>query len=286
MENHNWDQITGDQAATYINRTILPMSSYATNYKGPVYKGNTVHPSEPNYIWLEAGTNHDLANGAGRTSFTTDNDPSATNQSTSNQHLVSLLNAAGISWKAYVENIDAGVCPLKSSGLFAAKHTPMLFFTDVTSNAGFCASHVVPFSELATDLASAATMPRYAFITPNLCNDMHNSTGCASSDSIVNGDTWLRDNLPTILKSQAYRDGGAVFISWDESEIALNCVLSNCPIGMIVLSPRAKGGGYHNSIAYDHSSTLKTIEEIFGVTPMLGAAANATDLSDLFASFP
>jgi len=35
-----------------------------------------------------------------------------------------------------------------------------------------------------------------------------------------------------------------------------------------------------------HSSTLRTIEEIFGVTPMLGDAANATDLSDLFVSFP
>ena len=58
------------------------------------------------------------------------------------------------------------------------------------------------------------------------------------------------------------------------------------PIGMIVVSPKAKGGGYANTIAYDHSSTLRTIEEIFGVTPMLGDAANATDLSDLFVSFP
>jgi hypothetical protein len=55
---------------------------------------------------------------------------------------------------------------------------------------------------------------------------------------------------------------------------------------MIVLSPKAKGGGYKNTIHYDHSSTLRTIEEIFHVTPLLGGAANATDLSDLFASFP
>ena len=54
----------------------------------------------------------------------------------------------------------------------------------------------------------------------------------------------------------------------------------------IVLSPRAKGGGYANTIHYTHSSTLRTIEEIFGLTPMLGDAVNATDLSDLFVSFP
>jgi hypothetical protein len=48
---------------------------------------------------------------------------------------------------------------------------------------------------------------------------------------------------------------------------------------MIALSPLAKQG-YSNIIAYTHSSTLRTFEEFFGVTPLLGDAANATDLSD------
>jgi len=55
---------------------------------------------------------------------------------------------------------------------------------------------------------------------------------------------------------------------------------------MIVLSRDAKGGGYSNTILYTHSSTLRTLEEIFGVTPLLGDAANATDLRDLFKTFP
>jgi len=53
---------------------------------------------------------------------------------------------------------------------------------------------------------------------------------------------------------------------------------------MIVLSPLAKGGGYFNSIHYTHSSTLRTFQEIFGLSPFLGDAANATDLGDLFLS--
>ena len=55
---------------------------------------------------------------------------------------------------------------------------------------------------------------------------------------------------------------------------------------MIVLSPYARGHGYANTIHYTHSSMLRTLEEIFGVSPYLGDAQNATDLSDLFATFP
>jgi hypothetical protein len=56
---------------------------------------------------------------------------------------------------------------------------------------------------------------------------------------------------------------------------------------MFILSPFAKGGGkkpFSNSIHYDHSSTLKTLQEIFHVEPLLGAAADpgTKDLSDFF----
>ena len=55
---------------------------------------------------------------------------------------------------------------------------------------------------------------------------------------------------------------------------------------MVVLSPAARGHGYSNTIPYTHSSLLRTLEEIFGVRPLLGGAANATDLGDLFRTFP
>jgi len=53
-------------------------------------------------------------------------------------------------------------------------------------------------------------------------------------------------------------------------------------------SPLARGGGYTNAKAYDHSSTLKSMQEIFGVSPLLrgAAAAGVNDLGDLFTSFP
>jgi phospholipase C len=283
MENHNWSSIAGSSSAPYINNTLLPMSSYATGYRG----GNhgQLHPSEPNYVWLEAGTNS-LPNGSATYTFTGDADPSAGNQSTTTTHLVTQLNTAGISWKSYQENLPANSCGTTSSGLYAAKHNPMVFFSDVTSNSTYCRAHVVPMTQLATDLQSASTTPRYSFITPNLCNDMHGATGCPAN-SIQTGDTWLSQNVPMILASPAYQQGGALIITWDESETSSTTCAPNCPpIGMIVLSPHAKGAGYHNTIAYDHSSTVKTIQEIFGVTPLLGNASGATDLADLFTTFP
>ena len=268
MENHNWSDIKDSPSAPYINQTLLPMASYAEQYYNPP----GIHPSEPNYVWLEAGTNFNI---------TTDADPAVNHQS-STQHLVTLLDRAGISWKSYQEDIDGTVCPLTSSGLYAPKHNPMVFFDDVTGTndpaSSTCIAHVRPFSELATDLQQSA-QARYNFITPDLCHDMHN-TCSPLNDSVQQGDTWLSQQLPSILTSQAYQNGGVVFITWDEGEGG------DGPIGLIALSPDAKGHGYANTIPYTHSSTLRTIQEMLGVTPLLGDAANATDLSDLFQTFP
>jgi phospholipase C len=285
-ENHNWDSIVGSSNAPYINQTLLPMSSYAKNYKGG--DSGQLHPSEPNYIWMEAGSNTDLPNGNQTYTFKGDGDPSASNQSTTTQHLVSMLTAAGISWKSYQENLPANGCGTASSGTYAVKHNPMEFFTDVTSDMNACKSHIVPMTQLATDLQNN-TVGRYNFITPNLCNDMHGDLSCLLENAIQVGDTWLSQHVPTILASQAYQQGGALFITWDESETQSTTCAPNCPsIGMIVTSPRAKGGGYSNMLTYDHSSFLKTMQEIFGVTPLLRHAGDPTtrDLADLFTTFP
>jgi acid phosphatase len=87
MENHDWSSIRGSSSAPYINNTLLPMASSCDQYFNP--PGN--HPSEPNYLWLEAGTNFGITN---------DNPPSSNHQSTTN-HLVTRLSSAGISWKTF-----------------------------------------------------------------------------------------------------------------------------------------------------------------------------------------
>ena len=250
-----------------INNVLLPMASYCGQYYNPP----GLHPSEPNYLWLEAGTGFGITN---------DNDPSMNHQS-STHHLVTLLRNAGISWKTYQEDISGTYVPLTATNAYAPRHNPFVYFDDVTGtnnpNSAYGIAHIRPYGELAADLTNNA-VARYNFITPNLCNDMHDS--CAPLyNRLRQCDNWLAAQVPQILNSTAYRSGGALFILWDEA------IIGDGPIGMIVLSPLARGGGYFNNIHYTHSSTLRTFQEVFGVTPLLGDAANATDLSDLFSRF-
>src|SRR2546428_14097487 len=87
MENRNWSQVHGAANAPYINNTLLPQASHAEQYYNPP----RLHPSLPNYLWLEAGTNFSILN---------DNHQSTT------AHLVTQLKNAGISWKTYQEDIS------------------------------------------------------------------------------------------------------------------------------------------------------------------------------------
>ena len=293
MENHNWignnagaqfgdPDIKGNKLAPYINNTLTKISAYANGYYNP--PGN--HPSQPNYLWIEAGTNFGILS---------DTQPGQPKNLTTTAHLTHLLDAAGISWHAYAEP-DFGssvfdTCPLDFSYL-DVEHLGPVYFNDVNDKlnpkSAVCIRHVKPFYSLATDLADH-TGARFNLITPNLCHDGHEGISpCDTNepaDNTQRSDAWLKQNVPVIMQSDAYKDGGAIFIVWDEGEDS--GAYSDGPIGMFVLSPFAKGGGtkaYSNSIHYDHSSLLKTLQEIFKVKPLLGAAADpkTTDLSDLF----
>ena len=247
---------------------LLTKGAHAEAYYNPP----GLHPSEPNYLWLEAGTNFGLTN---------DQAPTINHQA-STAHLTTLLTKAGVSWKSYQEDIAGNVCPLVNQGLYVVRHNPMVFFDDVTGGnnplSANCIAHQRPYTELASDLITGK-VARYNYIIPNLCHDMHNSNGCATNNAVKNGDNWLMQAIPPILASDAYKNGGIIFITWDEG------ANGDGPLGMIVLSPYAKIG-YSNTIRYTHSSMLRTLQELFGVKPLLGDAAVATDLSDLFQTYP
>lgn len=266
MENKDWLDVQGKPDAPFINGLLRhPQSAWATQYYNPPL----LHPSKPNYLWMEAGSNFGIHD---------DQDPiAAANQLRGRDHLVKQLEAAHLTWKTYQEDIGGNECPLVSKRPYAAKHNPFVFFDDVTDNfrtdSRYCIEHVRPFNELPKDLAGN-NMARYVFITPNLCNDMHD-TCPPLNDSLKQGDDWLRDHVPAILNSKPYQANGALIVTWDEGGH------SDGPIGFILLSPRAKGHGYASAIHYTHGSLLRTLEEIFGV-PLLNDAATQTDLADLF----
>lgn len=263
MENQNWSGIKSNALCPYINITLLPMASYANQYFTPA----GLHPSEPNYLWLVAGDNFGIRNSS----------PPAINHQSSTNTLFAQLDAAGISWKTYQENISGNDCPEVDNFPYAVRHNPFVFFDSVRDNSSYCISHVRPYNELAADLSSR-NIARFNFISPNLTNDMHDAAP-GSTSRPKQGDDWLSREVPRILASDAYTNSGALIITWDEGSND-----SDGPIGMIVISSRAKGNGYSNSIRYTHSSTVRTLQDIFGVRPYLGDAINAVGLDDLFKS--
>jgi hypothetical protein len=158
---------------------------------------------------------------------------------------------------------------------------PFLYFDDVVGNPPAstetrCIAHVVPFGHLAQDLQTGSA-PRYAFLVPDECNDMHQD--CNTGDPVRQGDDWLAAHVPGLLSSSAYAGGGLVLIAWDFSPHG------DVPIGLIALSAKAKPG-YASTAPFTVSSTLRSLQEVFGVSPLLGGASSAPDLSDLFTSFP
>jgi phosphatidylinositol-3-phosphatase len=278
MENKTEQAIYGNPDASYINDTLMQQYAYATDYTDVL---TALIPSEPHYVWLEAGTNS-----FSDWTFLLDSDPSGTNSTNNGSHLVAQLANTNKTWRSYQEGLDTmtGACPINSSGFYAAKHDPFVFFTDVTGNPpsktnASCAAHHRPFSAFAADLA-AGDVATYTFITPNLCNDMHGASGCMNGCNsttadlcIPAGDAWLAANVPPIINYVNQHDG-VLFIVWDEPEGTVNTQ------PFIVVGPHVKRH-YGSTLNYTHSSYLKTLEKILKV-PVNSRVSSATDFADFF----
>ena len=268
MENQSAADIYGSADAPYINTTLLPASASASAFTDELPN----MPSEPHYIWMEAGTNAFSDH-----TFVTDDSPSAANSTASAQHLVAQIRAAGrgLDWMSYQEGIGTGECPVTGSGVYVPRHDPTLFFQDVAGDPpsrdnAFCASHHRPLSALANDVASGA-VASYVFITPSLCHNMHGSPSCPTDANIRAGDDWLSSALPPLI-AYVNAHGGVVFVTWDEGS----------PLPFIAVGPHVKAG-YRSAVAFQHGSMLKTVEEILQL-PILPSVENVSDLSDLFAN--
>jgi hypothetical protein len=252
MENHSYAEVWNKSTTPYI--TSLGNSfTRATNYHA------ITHPSLPNYLDLFAGSNYSITN---------DCSPSSTCHINA-KNLADNLEAKGLTWKGYMESMPSP-CYLTTSGTYAPKHNPFIYFDDIRTNSTRCKAHVVPFSALAADLQSASTTPNYAMISPNQCNDMHDC-------SIGTGDTWLKNHIPAILNSPACTvDKCLVALTWDEDDSSQsNQVLT------IFAGSGAKTGGAASSASYTHFSLLRTVENIFGLPTQTTKDAAASPMSDL-----
>jgi acid phosphatase len=205
--------------------------SVATNYSA------VGSPSLPNYLAMTSGSTWGISDDAFHRLPATG--------------LGNQLTGAGISWKAYMEGFT-GDC-FTSPYPYALKHNPFAYY------GAECPANGVPMSDLATDLNG--NTPQLSWITPGMCNDGHDC-------GVARADRWLSQFVPQITSSTAWKQGGALFITWDESS------LEDGRVALLVIAP-----GFHSPLTMplDHFSLLATIADRLGVA-RLGEAKQATSL--------
>jgi hypothetical protein len=270
FENHDYNEIVssgsgspGAVNAPYIN-SLIAQYGLATNYK------DTNHPSTPNYLHLISGS--DQYPGV------FDELPTyAVYFPTTNPSIATQFQANGTKWRSYSEDVGSAGCGLANDGEYAPRHTPFLYFKDIQDGSnGLCAETNVDYDLFAADLATNSY--RYMWLTPNLLDDGHDP----STDPVTGlkqSDTWLSQNLPAILASDGYKNGGIVFITWDEAEGRNGDDPDQIP--MIVISPRLKSAGMTVDTAFTHSAYTATIDDLFGFTRL----ATVTSSPNLMAFF-
>ena len=255
-ENHGWNSVFGNQQMPYLNSLI---SSYSVA-KG--YFANT-HPSIGNYFMLTTGqiiTNNDDYNGT----VTVDN-------------VVRDLIAAGKTWKEYSESIPYQGYYGGDNGLYAERHNPCSYFSDVRGDQNQ-QQNLVPFTQLATDIANH-TLPNFGFIVPNLNDDAHNGT-------LAQADAWLQANIPQLLNSPDFNTpgGGLLIITFDEAETSDNS-FGGGQVVWVAVGPDVRQGYPPTKSEsmirlYQHPSTLRFMMQLLGLSSFPGAAATAPDMTE------
>jgi hypothetical protein len=271
-ENTSYSGIIGSSQAPYIN-SVAKACGLATNYH------NITHPSLPEYIAMTSGLPLSQL-----TPFLPDCTPSATCESAS----TNLFNQLPSKWKAYDESMPSN-CDKANSGNYAPRHNPAVYYTDLNST---CKTRDVPLgstsnSNLLKDFSSETTAPAFAFVTPNLCHDMHGDGSC-SSGLVKSGDSWLSTWLPLITATTVYKANDTlIVIVWDEGaggsggeNCATNTTDQSCHVPAILVAPSVKAGTVSSTL-FNHYSLLKTTEDILGV-PELGRATKATSMAAAF----
>jgi hypothetical protein len=270
-ENQEYGGIIGNSNAPYINTLA---KAYASASKWYAVQRNSPH----DYLELLSGSDQGLG--------TTPPPYSAT-------ALVDELHSNAIPWKGYMESMPSTPCfkgtpPL--NGLYDPIHNPFHYFTKYTTNSGgWCSSTnlskegvlTYPGSSSLVSTLDAANPPDFVWITPNDCDNMHGDTNtgspCASSTHgqlVKAGDTWLSNNIASVISSSWFSHNGIIIITWDEGTTNAGCCNLSAPgghIATIVVTTKNAGLGSYTGTG-DHYGTLAAIEKAYGVSLLLNSA--------------
>jgi phosphatidylinositol-3-phosphatase len=275
MENTSYGtgakEIPGDPSASYIDGTLLAQCGSSSDYHG------VSHPSYPNYLAATSGSTH--GSDSDHLGFFTGQ---------------SIFSQVDPSWRSYEEYIPVGcdhtaMTGTAATGYYVGRHNPADSYSSLpvgAPTAGDCPA----FDERMGGKTSGplhhdvrtGTLPKFSFVTPGLCNDMHTFplgvSGC--SNPIKTGDSWLAKWIPVLTSGPDYTSGHLMIdVAWDEGSKGTDgadCVTSdasNCIVPNIVISPYTEH--VVSSKDFSHYSLLKTTEYLLGLK-FLGHAGDAT----------
>lgn len=249
LENHSFETVIGSSQAPYLN-SLANQWSLATGYSG------VSHPSLPNYLAMIGGSTFGISS-------------DCTDCFVDAPSLPDRLEAVGKTWNGYLEGMPSP-CFVGSSGLYAQKHNPFIYFDSIRNDPARCA-RIVPYSRLASDFASPATAPNFAFITPNLCNDGHDCT-------LSTADAWVSHEVPAILSSAAFAGSRSLLmVTFDEGEGGSDRVAT-------ILAGSGVKRGFQSAATYNHYSLLRTVESLWDLAPLAAGDGAAAPMTDFFGS--
>ena len=316
MENHGTNQVIGNTVdAPYIT-SLAQRYNVATNYHG------VTHPSLPNYlstisgdfqgIWddCKAGAAvtcapEEFVPGAGDATVGASLTPvqtasaSATPHIFSGRNIVDQLEANGRSWKAYMQSMPstgfegeyAPVINGTTVNLYAQKHNPFMYFSDINSAKNPRLNNIVPFEKsFGSDLASS-TVPNFVWISPDQCHDMHGVSSATANliglpacgypttgldhGAIHLGDDFVRSTVQQIMSSKTWKTThSSIVLVWDENDYsgyaggpgspvgAKSVVLGGGDAPMIVINSTTGPHKTSDKLA-DHYTLLSTIEHMW-----------------------
>jgi len=239
FENHEVDDVLGSSDAPTFNRLG---SQYATisNYTA------VAHPSLPNYLALVSGSTQGI-------------DSDCTDCIVAGRSLADTLAASRKTWKTYAEGLPRTGFTGASSGRYAKKHNPFVYFRRNLTPARL--QRVVPLSRFLPDVRGRR-LPTFSLVIPDLCHDMHDC-------SVSTGDTWLASFVKPLLRGSVLKRS-AVFVVFDEgtSDVGGGGRIAALALGPLV-RPHSKSTG-----ATNHYGLLRTIESGLRL-PVLGLSAGA-----------
>jgi hypothetical protein len=305
LENKGYDATWGPtSAAPYLATTLRAKGVLLNTYYG------TAHNSQPNYVAQLSGQGPNpqmQADCQVYSSFvgaTTAAPGQAVGSGcvfpSSVQSLPTQLDAKGLTWKGYLEDMGTPcrhpalntVDPTQKATVgdqYAARHNPFVYFSAITNSAE-CAQRDVDLSQLPKDLAATSTTPNLSYITHNLCDDGHDAP-CVDGrpGGLTSVNAWLKVWVPKILNSPAYKADGELIITADEADSPQSDATACCGegpgpnsplpgiaglgggrVGALVLS-RWTSPGTWSTTPYNHYSLLASLEDVFRL-PYLGYA--------------